>query len=279
MKTWKIIIVSGFALIAVALVTASAFAYMGGQRSYAPYGTNIGITTPYGTYANGMMGGGRMGGGMMGGYGYGYGTTTPPTYNGQYGPGCPGMNGYAGSTPPTQGTAITIDKAVDIAKTYLTSVNTPDLAIDEVEEYTQNFYVLFYEKSTGFGAFEMVIDKYTGSIYPEMGPNMMWNTKYGTAHGITGGGMMGGGMMGGYGYGTQTGPITVTVDQAKTNAQQFLNANYPGTTVGSIDTFYGYYHVDVLQSGTTYGMLSVNGYTGQVWYHTWHGAFIQEAEL
>ena len=56
-----------------------------------------------------------------------------------------------------------------------------------MEEYTQNFYVLFKEKSTGIGAFEMLIDKYTGSIYPEMGPNMMWNTKYG---------MMNGGMMG-----------------------------------------------------------------------------------
>src|SRR3989337_981397 len=125
MKTWKIIIVSGFALIAVALVTASAFAYMGGRGFYTPYGTNTGTTTPYGTYSNGMMGGGHMGGGMMGGYGYGYGTTTSPTYSSQYGQGCHGVNGYAGSTPSTQGTAITIDKAVGIANTYLASVNNP----------------------------------------------------------------------------------------------------------------------------------------------------------
>jgi hypothetical protein len=26
-------------------------------------------------------------------------------------------------------------------------------------------------------------------------------------------------------------------------------------------------------------MLSVNGYTGQVWYHTWHGSFIQEKQV
>ena len=276
MKTWKIITIAGFAIIAVALVTASAFAYMGGRGFYTPYGTNTATTAPYGTYPNGMMGGGHMGGGMMGGYGYGYGTTTPPASSGRYGMGGCGWNGYASPTTPTQGVAITIDKAVNIAKTYLASVNNPDLAIDEVEEYTQNFYVLFYEKSTGFGAFEMIIDKYTGSIYPEMGPNMMWNTKYGTTYS---GGMMGGGHMGGYGYGTQTGPTTVTVDQAKANAQQFLTANYPGTTVGSVDTFYGYYHVDVLSGGNTYGMLSVNGYTGQVWYHTWHGAFIQAVEL
>src|SRR3989304_3369682 len=86
MKTWKIITVAGFALIAVALLTASAFAYRGGRGFFSPYGTNTG-TGPYGTYPGGMMGGG-----MMGGYGYGYGTTTPPTYSGQYGRGCHGPN-------------------------------------------------------------------------------------------------------------------------------------------------------------------------------------------
>jgi len=25
-------------------------------------------------------------------------------------------------------------------------------------------------------------------------------------------------------------------------------------------------------------MLSVNGYTGQIWYHTWHGAFVDMSE-
>jgi len=28
-----------------------------------------------------------------------------------------------------------------------------------------------------------------------------------------------------------------------------------------------------------YAMLSVNSYMGQVWYHTWHGTFVQEIEL
>ena len=272
MKTWKIVTIVGAVLVATGLVTVSAFAYMGGRGFYSPYGTTTGTTgqyNSYGGYAGGMMGGGRMGG-MMGGYYSGYGTTTPPASAGQYGwGGCRGTNGYVSPAAPTQGVAITLDKAVNVAKAYLASLNNPDLAIDEVEEYTQNFYVLFYEKSTGIGAFEMIIDKYTGAIYPEMGPNMIWNTKYG---------MHNGGMMG-WAAGTQNGAMTVTVDQAKAYAQQFLTANYPGTTVGSVDTFYGYYHIDVLSAGNTYGMLSVNGYTGQVWYHNWHGAFIQAVEL
>ena len=269
MKTSKIITVAVIALVAAGLLTASAFAYMGGHGFYSPYGTNT--NGGYATYPGGMMGG------MMGGYQNGYsaqpnlGTQTAPSYPYQSGGrGCMGSR-YAAPAYSTNATAnpITINTAVTIAKNYVASLNNPDLAVDEVEEYTQNFYVLYYEKSTGNGAFEMLIDKYTGAISPEMGPNMMWNTKYG---------MMSGGMMGWF-RGTPTTAMSVTVDQAKANAQQFLNANYPGTTVGDGDTFYGYYHIDVLSSGNTYGMLSVNGYTGQVWYHTWHGTFIQQVEL
>jgi hypothetical protein len=70
--------------------------------------------------------------------------------------------------------------------------------------------------------------------------------------------------------------MPVTVDQAKTDAQQFLSIYYVGTTVGDATTFYGYYTIEVLNAGSPSGMLSVNGYTGQVWYHMWHGTFIQE---
>src|SRR3990170_7659381 len=261
MKIWKIITIMALTLTAVTLITASAFAYMGGQ----------GVYSPYGAYSNGMMGG-HMG--YSGAPQNGYPTqpngqaATTPTYPYQYGGGgCmrSGRNGYVGSAYSSNGTALTIDTAVTVAQRYLASLNNPDLAIDEVEEYTQNFYVLYYEKSTGFGAFEMLIDKYSGSIYSEMGPNMMWNTKYG----------MMSGMMGTY-RGTPTAVMPITVDHAKASAQQFLNANLPEITVGDETAFYGYYHIDVLLSGSTYGMLSVNGYTGQVWYHNWHGNFVQQ---
>ncbi|HLC00935.1 MAG TPA: hypothetical protein VJL33_06425, partial [Candidatus Bathyarchaeia archaeon] len=164
---------------------------------------------------------------------------------------------------------LNITTAVTIAKNYVASIGNPDLTATEVEEYAANFYVQIAEKSTGVGAFELLINKYTGSIYPEMGPNMMWNTKYG---------MMRGGILGGI-WGTPTTTMTVTPTQAEANAQQFLTAYYPGTTVGEVTPFYGYYHVMVESEGTTYGMLSVNGYTGQVWYHNWHGAFIQEVDV
>jgi hypothetical protein len=255
-----LVLAIGIAVIGATLVTASVFAYMG-----AP-----GVNSPYGTYPNGGMGG-HMGG-MMGGYQYGYPAQPNSAYPYQNGAGgChgrSGWNGYAAPAYTTNGTRIDIDTAVTIAQNYLTSLNNPDLAVREVEEYTQNFYVQYYEKSTGVGAFEMLIDKNTGAISPEMGPNMMWNTKYG----------MHSGMMGWF-TGNPTAPMTVTAEEAENFAQQYLDAHIPGTTVGEAEAFYGYYHVMVLSSGEGYGMLSVNGYTGQVWYHNWHGIFIQELEV
>ena len=169
-------------------------------------------------------------------------------------------------------TTLTIDQATQIAQRYVTALNNPDLKITDVQEYSNSFYVQVGESSTGMGAFELTVDKYTGNIYPEMGPNMMWNTKYTTTTGMMGifNGLRG--MMGL--QRTPSTQMTVTADQAKADAQQYLNTYYPGTNVGNPTTFYGYYNIEVLSQGQPYGMVSVNGYTGQVWYHTWLGSFL-----
>ena len=167
------------------------------------------------------------------------------------------------------GTPLTISTAKTIAQNYVASIGNPDLTVKQIEEYTNNFYVQVNEQSTGNGAFELLINKYTGSIYPEMGPNMMWNTKYG---------MMRSGILGGI-YGTPTTTLPVTGIEATTNAQQYLTSYLPGITTGDITTFYGYYTIEAINGTTTFGMLSVNGYTGQVWYHTWHGTFVQELQV
>jgi hypothetical protein len=173
---------------------------------------------------------------------------------------------------------ITIENAVQLFKSYLASLRDSDLALHEVEEYQNNFYASYIEKSTGIFAFQMLIWKpgsfwtggmmgngmMSGVVMPEPGPNMMWNTKYGVM----------GGMMGIYRQ-VSGNNMTITPGEAKTIAQQYLDNSFSGTSAGDVDTFYGYYNVDVLSSGKTFGMLSVNGYSGQVWYHSWHGAYIQ----
>jgi hypothetical protein len=191
--------------------------------------------------------------------------TNPQQYGGWGG--C--MRRWAGAAGyPTTGTAatpLTITQAAEVAKTYVASLNNPDLTVKQIEEYSNNFYVPVTLKSTGNGAFELLINKATGIVTPEPGPNMMWNTQYTFGAGFCN-----------WLRGTTTATPTITVDQAKTDAQQYLNTYLQGTSVGDVTTFSGHYTIEVLQNGTPYGMLSVNSFTGQVWYHTWHGTFVQE---
>ena len=247
--------------------------------------TGITGTTPFGP---GMMGGqgfgGMMGGfgGMMAGQGFGGMMGSSGVFTGTMPANCPM---FGGATIPANAQPITFDKAVEAVQGYVTSYNNADpsagpgqvLALAEVMEFENNFYAIIAEKSTGKGAFELLVNRYTGAVTPEPGPNMMWNTKYGHVAGF--GGMMGG-MMGrrmGGAWNQQTGPLTVTVEQARTAAQQWLDANQPGARLADDEMqFYGYYTMDFLKDGKVAGMLSVNGYTGQVWYHNWHGAFISE---
>ncbi len=157
----------------------------------------------------------------------------------------------------SNGSLVSLEQASDIAKRYLSDQNNPDLDVSELEEWEFNFYVEYKEKSTGTKAVQMLIDKYSGIISPEMGPNMAWNTKYG--------------MMG-----TQPGAMILTKEQAMASAQQFLDSRLPGTKVEDSGLFYGYYHFDVKKDNKMYGMMDMNVYSGQVWYHTWHGNFIRE---
>lgn len=160
-----------------------------------------------------------------------------------------------------------MNRASNIAERYLRSLNDPDLAIGEIMEFKQNFYIIYYERSTGIGAFEMLIDKTTGRIFPEYGPNMMWNTKYGH-----------GGMMGGWSQHPSE-EMPVNEEEAIQTAQDFLDRVYPGTVAEDPHPFYGYYTLHVTKEGEIYGMLSVNGYDGAVWYHNWHGAYIRSREM
>jgi hypothetical protein len=190
------------------------------------------------------------------------------------------------------GSTLTIDQAKSIAQQYLASTGNANLRIKEIMEFQYNFYVLYSEKDTGIGAFEMLIWKQApssemmgngmgqwvnghvalGVLMPEPGPNMAWNTKYGMGYG-----MMGGGMMGYRNQASQA--MTITKEKALQIGQNYLDANLNGAKVEDATQFYGYYTIDYTVNGKIAGMLSVNGFTGEVWYHAWHGAFIQEIQL
>jgi hypothetical protein len=169
----------------------------------------------------------------------------------------------APSQPQSTETRLTIDQVVTSVKTYLNGQS--NLKVAEVMEFSNNDYVAVTESDSGRGAMELLVNPYSGAVSPEIGPNMMWNLKYG--------GMR---MMG-----TRTASDnTVTLDEAKTKAQSALSAKIAGATLNDGGfSFYGYYTFDYSVNGKISGMLSVNGLTGQVMFHTWHSQFIDEKEF
>jgi hypothetical protein len=187
-------------------------------------------------FAQGMMG--ENGYGMMGGYGF-------------------------GSQDPDQLglKRISIADAKTDVQNYLKSTRNPGLAIGEVMEFERNFYAIVKEVHPEHAAFELLVNPYNGVVTPEPGPNMMWNTKYSPM---------------GTGFGANAGPMTVSVEQARQDAEAYLKTVGIGCSVEKRpDIFYGYYTMHILKSRKILGMLSVNGYTGRVWVHSWHGTYIK----
>jgi hypothetical protein len=225
-----------------------------------PYGMMGGGSGPTGG-GSGMMGGGSgmMGGygtagggyGMMGGSGSGYGMM-----------GGNGMMPWSGSQGALRsGARLSLDQARTLAQEYAAAAGA-DFAVAEVMEFDNNFYAVVEETSTGRGAFEILIDPYTGAVGPEPGPDMMWNDKYGHMS---------------FGSG---GENQLSMVEAQAKAQEAIEAQIPGATVHEDGaSFYGYYTFDFDGSdGEIAGMLSVNGDSGAAWLHTWHGDFISEWE-
>ena len=210
--------------------------------------------------------------GLWTGWGYGMGPGMMGAWNGATAPCTASADRECAGDPgrydeaPVSSSALTIEDARAAVERYIDSQGYSGMEIAEVMEFEHNFYAIVEETDTGIGAMELLVEKWTGEVSPEMGPNMMWNTKYGM-HGR-------GGMMG-----RTSGTDTLTPDEALDIAQRWLDANRPGvTTEEHADPFYGYYTIHTLKDGEIEGMLSVHGSTGQVWYHTWHGAFVQMIE-
>jgi hypothetical protein len=124
--------------------------------------------------------------------------------------------------------------------------------------FSINYYGQMVDANTGAGLAEVLVDRYTGSVYPEPGPNMMWNVRFGT---------------------TTESPGQANYDQtaARNLAEAFLATHLPGSKVMAGQAFPGYYTFDFGRQEIE-GMLSVNAYTGDIWVHVWHGSFLGERE-
>lgn len=270
---------------------------------------------PGGGMGGGMMGGWMMGntqnltgttpygpGSMMGGPGWMMGNTQGLTGTTPFGPGgmmgsmMSGMmngmmnSGMMGGMMVNSNSSfftakpLTLAEATDTLTTYLTSLNDANLELGEVMIFDNQAYAQIVEKDSGIGVMEVLVDPTSKAVFPEMGPTMMWNLKYGMMSGFGGYGMMGmmmggmGNMMGQPAPADPSAEMPVTPEKAVETAQTYLDTYFKDanlTVESKADRFYGYYTLEVSQNGQTAGMLSVNGYTGQVFPHTWHGKLIE----
>ncbi len=193
--------------------------------------------------ATGMMGARGSGAGMMSGHGMMGG-----------GSGGDMMGGYV-----LPGNDVRVDSLDAARRRAQASADRWGLRVGEVMRFDNGFYAEL-QTTDGQGASEVLIDQAGGSVRLEFGPAMMWNTSYGM-HG---------------------GPAATTTRVSRAEAvdiaQRWLNDQRPELSAGDPEQFPGYYTLHTTRGGKISGMMSVNAYTGAVWYHTWHGRYIAMSE-
>ena len=222
------------------------------------YGGGYGMMGGQG--ANGYGGGyGMMGGQGGNGYGGGYGMMGGQGgngYGGGYGMMGGGYDAKSLGVDLTNGEVTTSDQAVAIAKAY-TQKSNQDVVVAELHEFSNGYEIELKEGATGAKAYEVMVYKNGGQIITEIGPNIMWNTKYGHMN-----------------WGNN-GAVTVSEEQATKSAQEFVTKMGQEYSIGKPELAPGYYEFMVQKDGKDYAELDVNGYTGQVWFENWQGPIVK----
>ena len=175
-------------------------------------------------------------------------------------------SGMMGGRVNSSGEQLTPDQILADVENYLEGYGN-NLQVADIFVFTDaDYYVSVEEKDTGRGAIELLVNPYTGQIYPEPGPNMMWNEKYSM--------MMGGSFL--YNANT-TYTATVARTEAVKIADDFVKSQLGEafSVPGEGHAFYGYYTFHIMKDDKVIGMLSVNDLTGEVWHHDWHGELEQ----
>ncbi|MBN9151154.1 MAG: hypothetical protein KF739_00940 [Cryobacterium sp.] len=135
----------------------------------------------------------------------------------------------------------------------------PGLEVGEVMRF-ENHYYADLQNSDGSKATEVLVDSRSGAVRLEMGPATMWNTRFG---------------MMGRNSGTE---VDISTTQAQQIADRWLADRGDGLTSDDPVQFPGYYTLHTVRNGDITGMLSVHAVTGDVWYHSWHGDFVEMSE-
>lgn len=143
------------------------------------------------------------------------------------------------------------DEARIVIQRFINFSNSA-LQISELWEYG-TAYKAELSDATGAKAFDVIADKFTGAVSPEMGFSMMRNASYGK------------GLYRTKRFKTN---LTITADQAQAYAQAFIENNGLGYNIGTPEIYPGYYKFHTTNAGE-HGMdIMVNGYDGRIWMNT-----------
>ncbi|MGB9940155.1 peptidase M4 [Methanosarcina sp.] len=154
---------------------------------------------------------------------------------------------YPDSEPITQDEALR--SMQDFSTQYGSNVEVEDFMV-----FSGNYYAVLKDTNSSQDIAEIIVDRYSGSTYPEPGPNMMWNTLYGAGR-------------------TNTNGTEYDLTEAENLAKDFLGGYLPEAQIMESKEMPGYYTFDFGRQEIE-GMLSVNAYNGQIWVHTWHGPYL-----
>lgn len=154
----------------------------------------------------------------------------------------------------------TSDQAIALAKAYIQKTNQ-DVVVKKLHAFSGGYEVELKDAETGANAYELMVYKYGGQVITEMGPNIMWNTKYG------------------YMNWGKNGEVTVSEEQATDIAKKFLSQMGAEYSIGKPELAPGYYEFMIQKDGKDYAELDVNGYTGQVWLENWQGPILNTIEI
>jgi hypothetical protein len=159
---------------------------------------------------------------------------------------------YSGSIP------ITPDEAMrnmqSLAQQY-----GPNMEVEDFMAFSSNYYGVVKDTNSSRDIAEVIVDRYSGSAYPEPGPNMMWNTQYGAGR-------------------VQAEGAIYDLAGSKELAEEFLTGYLPEAQIMESHEMPGYYTFDFGREDIE-GMLSINAYSGQIWVHTWHGSYLGDMNV
>ena len=184
-----------------------------------------------------MMGGGNMGGGRGSGMAGAGGMVSQMMGNTV-------SRGYLQTLNP-----ITNPEEARATIQSFINASSSSLEISELWEYG-TAYKAELSDLNGAMAFDVIVDKFTGAVGPEMGLSMMMNASYGN------------GIYKTPKFGKK---LTVSEEQATAIAQNFVNNNGLGYTLGIPEHYPGYYKFHTTDSHGFGLEIIVNGYNSAIW--------------